>query len=175
MFIMCDTRGMCRASRGRPLSLWITKGCSASPGTAPAPNCPPIRQAGAWVIGAFTLSLEDLILIDRDSPAEPVLALGHRDVLPGHGRRAAGAILHREVEVLLRREMARVRAPGLPLLARGAATGQQERFRSRANASASRTWADPPQEVGLRVIVPSPRKPVNRPFVLDSPNKVWTP
>src|SRR5207244_13621110 len=35
--------------------------------------------------------------------------------------------IYREVEVLLRREMARVRAPGLPLLARGAATGQQER------------------------------------------------
>src|SRR5947209_19080806 len=126
MFIVCDTRGMCRASRGRPLSLWITKGCSASPGTAPAPNCPPIRQAGAWVTGASPLPLEDLILIDRDGLAEPVLALGHRDVLPRHGWRAAGAILHREVEVLLRREMARVRAPGLPLLARSAATGQQE-------------------------------------------------
>src|SRR5262245_25017636 len=59
-------------------------------------------------------ALEDLILVDGHRLTEPVLALRHGDVVPRDGLGGVAAILHREVEVLLGREVASGRPPGLP-------------------------------------------------------------
>src|SRR5262245_6941639 len=72
-------------------------------------------------------ALEDLVLVDGHRSTEPVLVLRHGDVALCDGLGGVAAVSHREVEVLLGREVARVRPPGLPLLAGGAAAHEQER------------------------------------------------
>src|SRR5262245_25412030 len=123
VFVMGDTRGMCRASCQGALSSWISASRPETSGIPLTPNCPPKRQkVPTWRGADARLALEDLPLIDRDRFPEPALALGHGNVLTRHGG-GARPVLHREVEVLFRRKMARVRSPRLPLLTGCAAAG----------------------------------------------------
>src|SRR5262249_36168623 len=122
VFFMGNVYGMWHASRGRRLSPRFLSPLRNGPGG----NC---RNPSGGCLGDRSLplgrlTLENLCLIYCNSLAKPALLLGQRDVLTGHVWRLAATILHREIVMLLRREMARVRAPGLPLLARGAAASQ---------------------------------------------------
>src|SRR5262245_16361408 len=83
VFIMRDIRGMRRASCRGALSTWISASRPTTPRIPPTTNCPPERQKVSTWPGPGPLPLEDLPLVDGHGLAEPVLALGHGDVLAG--------------------------------------------------------------------------------------------
>src|SRR5262245_7130901 len=171
MFVIPDIQGMPRARRhgsARPRN-------AAGSGQPPSPAAAklPPESSGRCLRDrtAPGSAVEDLVLVDCHGATEPVLALGHGDVLLRHRCAGVPTVLHREVEVVLGREVARVRPPSLPLLAGGAAAHEQER-RSHHHHSpvlAAAHMQVLPQRVRNWHILHSQGGLVNRPFVLDSP------
>src|SRR2546425_347146 len=78
------------------------------------------------VMKSILLSLENLFLTHRHRLSPPSLFAGQPDVPARDARRGAFTVARREVEVIARGEVGRMRLPRRPFLARGAA-GDHER------------------------------------------------
>src|SRR5262249_40313152 len=100
----------------------LSSGPAASPreGATTAPPPRPARTAASTAT-AVSLFLKNLFLRDRDGLAPPAFLPRQRDVLAAHLGSAAFRVAHGEEHVLAGREVGRMRLPGGPLLARGAA------------------------------------------------------
>src|SRR6185503_895517 len=99
MFVIPDTRGMGRARRHRSPRPRNAAGSGQPP--APAAAKLPPEASGRCLRDrtAPGLALEDLVLVDRHGATEPVLTLGHGDILLRHRCAGVPTVFHREVEV----------------------------------------------------------------------------